>query len=228
MDKYKTLKEILETESQRIGSPDLTVEGIKAHLDTIIQIHGDIDKMYIKKFVGSTYRVPKKQKVIPTPLPVQVMDKECDPESFKQFKDLSRSKMSIDDLKYVFCNNPINDAMVRFYDMVDKDEFSVHFGTYNYNDENTQLFMTKNLVQGFKRQSDTVSKYIFGRVNIREIDGKFTIDVCVLIRGHDITLFNRAVEDGEYYQWRTMDMDSERDFITSCWSDGATVSIALL
>ena len=230
MEEYKKVDQMLLAVSQRLGVPELTEDAIKAHGVALVEQVKEVELMYVKKFLGSTYRVPKKpkQKSQPVPVSIKVAAVATEVVATPSFQDLAKPKTSMDDWKCAFCNNSINEAMKSFYEMLDRDEFSVWHGTYKYNDENTKLFMTKNLLLGFKGQCDVVSKYIFGQANIMEKEGKYAIELCLLIRGKDITLFNNAVEDGEYYSWRQVDVDRETDFLKEAWTNvGAAASLPL-
>ncbi len=56
-----------------------------------------------------------------------------------------------------------NDTMAKFWDMFDAEGWSLWIARYNYNSENTQLFMTSNLVGGFMQRSDAMRKWAFGK-----------------------------------------------------------------
>ena len=54
----------------------------------------------------------------------------------------------------------------QFYDMYDKEGWSVYACSYNYNDDNTILWQTSNLVTGFVQRCDSLRKYAMGTVQI--------------------------------------------------------------
>ncbi len=56
-----------------------------------------------------------------------------------------------------------NETMAKFWDMFDAEGWSLWIGRYNYNSENTHLFMTSNLVGGFIQRSDGIRKWAFGK-----------------------------------------------------------------
>ncbi len=91
---------------------------------------------------------PKKKELHP----LAVMDKE-NPSPF------------IGDVwKKLYSNSEdYNDTMAKFWDMFDAEGWSLWIARYNYNSENTRLFMTSNLVGGFIQRSDAMRKWAFGK-----------------------------------------------------------------
>ena len=65
MEEYRKAEKLLLVISQQIGVPELTEVAIQAHTAAIVDQVNEpmyIEPIYIKKFMGSTYRVPKKPK----------------------------------------------------------------------------------------------------------------------------------------------------------------------
>ncbi len=66
--------------------------------------------------------------------------------------------------KNIYSNSTdYNDTMDKFWDMFDAEGWSLWISRYNYNSENTRLFMTSNLVGGFIQRTDGMRKWAFGK-----------------------------------------------------------------
>ncbi len=84
--------------------------------------------------------------------PLAVLDKE------------NPSPFIADVWKKLYSNSEdYNDTMAKFWDMFDAEGWSLWIARYNYNSENTRLFMTSNLVGGFIQRSDAMRKWAFGK-----------------------------------------------------------------
>lgn len=121
-------------------------------------------------------------------------------------EELPRSPMVLDEWKRTFSNaENFYDAMPKFWDMLDREGWSIWFADYNYNSDNTVAFMTSNLVGGFMQRSDALRKYAFGTMAVLNNQAPFEIKGCWLMRGQEIKHMLEANPDAEYYTWTKME-----------------------
>lgn len=62
----------------------------------------------------------------------------------------------------IYSNNSYEDSMKQFWEMFDAEGWSLWICRYKFNEENTRLFMTSNLVGGFVQRSGEIRKWAFG------------------------------------------------------------------
>lgn len=120
------------------------------------------------------------------------------------------SKMVMDDWKVCYSNTkPLVKSMDWFWENLDTEGYSLWFSNYNYNSENTRMFMTCNAVRGFLQRSEGVRKYAFGVMAVlgEEGEGKGPIEItgCWLFRGDSAEHMIEANPDAEYYTWTKID-----------------------
>jgi elongation factor 1-gamma len=145
----------------------------------------------------------------PAPAPAPAPAKKAGP-----FDHLPKSSMSMDGFKTLFSNAP-NDAkgdrdyyavMDEFWSkMYDAEGYSVWFAEYNYNVENTQGFMTSNLVGGFVQRTDAIRKFAFGTMQVLNEEKPFEVFGCWMFRGDSVQPMMDANPDAEYYTWTKAD-----------------------
>jgi len=86
---------------------------------------------------------------------------------------------------------------------------------YKYDDENTVMFRTSNLVSGFIQRCDSVRKYSMGVLNMignaDEETPPFKVLGCFMFRGLEIPKVEMLEEnpDSEYYTWTKIDVSSD-------------------
>jgi elongation factor 1-gamma len=157
----------------------------------------------------------KKAAAAPAPAPAK-KTKPKDP-----LADLPKSTMIMDVWKKTYSNERTNGyytAMPKFWEMLDREGYSIWFQTYNYNADNVVDFQTSNLVGGYVQRCDAIRKYAFGAMQI--FNGPpYDIEGCWLIRGTSIQPMLDNNPDAEYYTWTQMNPDDEaqRERVGHLW-----------
>eukprot|EP01041_Mallomonas_annulata_P010634 gene10634-22201_t len=155
---------------------------------------------------------PKAEKKPKVPEPEDEDDEPLVPVEKKQdhpFKLLDQSNKSpfvMDEWKrtYSNCHGDYAGAMAYFWDKFDTEGWSIWRGDYMYNEENTVLFMTSNLIGGFMQRTEEIRKWLFGTLTIRGVAGTpggMKITNYFLIRGQDIKPLIDCNSDAECYKW---------------------------
>jgi len=123
--------------------------------------------------------------------PYKIMDREAP------------SKFSMDAWKKTFSNAKSGDeAMTKFWDIFDKEGWSLWHQNYNYNDENKMIFMTSNAVGGFQQRSDEIRKWAFGVMHVLGAEGSLIeIKGMWLFRGDTDQYMKDANDDANWYTW---------------------------
>jgi elongation factor 1-gamma len=127
---------------------------------------------------------------------------------------LPKSSLVMDAWKKMVSNNPPEVAMKWFWENFDKEGYSIWFHDYNYNSDNTVMFMTSNLVEGFMQRTDELRKYAFGQTLIlgeEDVSANFDVTGCFLFRGLDMNAMLEANPDAEYHTWRKVDIENTED-----------------
>lgn len=132
------------------------------------------------------------------------------PKKKGPFEGLPKSSMDLDEWKRTYSNSRGHwyDSMPKFWDMLDREGYSVWFCAYNYNDDNRVDFQTSNLVGGFVQRCDSLRKYAFGMMQIFQ-GPPFEVEGAWLIRGQSIQPMLEENPDAEYYTWTKVDVEDE-------------------
>jgi len=135
------------------------------------------------------------------------------PKGSNPLDQLPPTTMVLDEWKRQYSNNEGAVSIKWFFENVDKEGYSVWFCDYLYNEEQTQLFMTCNLVGGFLQRLDKLRKYGFGSVLIFENEAAkhFEISGAWLFRGQDIPAEMTGCDDSVLYTWKKADLNNEDD-----------------
>jgi len=154
--------------------------------------------------------------------PKKEAPKKEKPKTLKDIMNaLPKSPMILDVWKKLYSNTKDKaSVMQQFYDMYDKEGWTVYATKYNYDDDNTILWQTSNLVTGFIQRCDPLRKYAFGTVQIlanpgtEETGGKGNIFLrgAYLIRskeGSKHMVDNNP--DAEYWSWTPLDLTKDED-----------------
>eukprot|EP01038_Epipyxis_sp_PR26KG_P012273 gene12273-16459_t len=133
------------------------------------------------------------------------------------FKILDRSRPSpfiMDTWKKTYMNcDDYHVAMNIFWSTLDSNGWSIFRCDYKYNEENTMLFMTSNLIVGFIQRTEAIEKWLFGTLTIRgeEKQGCMKITGYFLIRGDSIQpLIAACIDYAEHYTWTKMNMPASQ------------------
>merc|ERR1711871_1592790 len=160
-------------------------------------------------------------------------------------KAMGRSSWDVDPWKKVYSNAPKNEEgkaeiMSQFFSEVNQDDWGVWTCDYNYDDDNTVLWMTGNLCEGFCARMDQIRKWSFGTVQLLQVPGteggkgNIKLRGCFVMRdptqGADQIV--KSNPDAEYWTWTKVDLNTEagRNVVTERWSkiyEGNTTSDGL-
>ncbi|CAI5700981.1 unnamed protein product [Peronospora effusa] len=121
------------------------------------------------------------------------------------------SSLNLDAWKVQYSNTKnLADAMTWFWEHLDTEGYSLWFCDYNYNNENTKMFMTCNAVGGFLQRSEAMRKYAFGVMDVCGAEGsEIIITGCWLFRGDSAQHMVEANPDAEYYTWKKAELNDE-------------------
>lgn len=174
------------------------------HQPSFSAVVGDVplcDKPMLAKGQSAAGGKTKEKKVAPVEAPKPKKKEEHPLVTLNKEKP---SKMVLDEWKVCYSNTkPLTKAMDWFWENLDKEGYSVWFCDYNYNNENTMMFMTCNAVGGFIQRSEAMRKFAFGVMDIVGEEGKsIEITGCWLFRGDSEKHMIEANPDAEYYTWK--------------------------
>lgn len=176
---------------------------------------------------------PKEEKPKPAPKPKDDDEEEDEkPKEKKEdhvFKLLDQSNPSpfgMDNWKrtYSNCKGDYVGAMNSFWETFEPEGWSLWRGDYKYNDENTVLFMTSNLIGGFIQRTEEIRKWFFGTMTIRGeagTPGGMKVTGVFLIRGQDITPLIKCNDDAECYTWTKINVpvsDADKAMVFEFWT----------
>jgi elongation factor 1-gamma len=114
-------------------------------------------------------------------------------------------------------------ALDEFWSTFDANGWSIWRGDYNYNEENSVLFMTSNLIGGFIQRTEEIRKWLFGTMTIRgeAKTGGMKITAYYLIRGQSIQPLIDCNTDAECYTWTKMAIpasDADKALLFEYWT----------
>jgi elongation factor 1-gamma len=114
-------------------------------------------------------------------------------------------------------------AMKEFWETFDPEGWSIFRGDYLYNDDNSVLFMTSNLIAGFIQRTEEIRKWLFGTMTIRGTAGKGTMKITAyyLIRGDSMKPLIDCNDDAEFYNWTKMEMpasEADKKLLFDYWT----------
>jgi len=138
---------------------------------------------------------------------------------------LPKPKMDLDEWKRTYSNakDIKAEAMPWFWQQIDaqnEGDYCLYFSHYKFNDENTKLFMTNNLVGGFVQRLDKLRKYGFGNVLIFGEEPRLEISGVWLFRGNEIPAEMKESDDFPSYDWVRVDLKdtAQRKLIEDYWA----------
>jgi len=136
-----------------------------------------------------------------------------EPKGSNPLDQLPPTSFVLDEWKRQYSNNDGAVSIKWFFDNVDREGYSVWFCEYLYSKEQTQLFMTCNLVGGFLQRLDKLRKYGFGSMIIFENEQEkcFEISGAWLFRGQDVPAEMTNCDDYVLYEWKKADLNNEDD-----------------
>jgi elongation factor 1-gamma len=181
-------------------------------------------------------KAPKKEKAKQEPKKKEEkkVEKEEQPEEEKKvkkpdhpFKIMDKEKPStfvMDTWKKTYSNcETYEAAMKEFWETFDPEGWSIFRGDYMYNDDNSVLFMTSNLIAGFIQRTEEIRKWLFGTMTIRGTAGKGTMKITAyyLIRGDSMKPLIDCNDDAEFYNWTKMEMpasEADKKLLFDYWT----------
>ena len=170
---------------------------------------------------------PKKKEKAPAPAPAPKPKKQEHPLAV--WMKEKKPKMHPDEWKKCYKNGPHNPggykgAVAQFWDMVDRDNYSLWICRYNHNEDNSQLWMTSNAIGGFCDRTEAIRKFSMGVMAVSGSDGKGNIFIsgCWLFLGDSKEHILECNPDAEYYTWEEIPKDkwddaATRELVTSFW-----------
>jgi elongation factor 1-gamma len=149
--------------------------------------------------------------------PFKIMDRE------------SPSTFVMDTWKKTYSNcETYEAAMTEFWETFDSSGWSIFRGDYMYDDDNSVLFMTSNLIAGFIQRTEEIRKWLFGTMTIRGTAGKGTMPITAyfIIRGDSIDPLVKCNDDAEFYKWTKMEIpasDADKKLLFDYWTSDTTL-----
>lgn len=148
---------------------------------------------------------------------------------FKVMDKTSPSSFVMDTWKKTYSNcETYEAAMTEFWSTVDAEGWSLWRGDYQFDNENSVLFMTSNLIGGFMQRTEEIRKWLFGTLTIRGTEGPGTMKITAyfLIRGQEIKPLQDCNPDAEYYTWTKMSLpasDADKALLFEYWTSDSTL-----
>jgi len=147
--------------------------------------------------------------------PYKIMDKEAP------------SKFSMDAWKKTYSNSrDYNETMNQFWDLFDKEGWSLWLQTYNYNEENKRAFMTSNAIGGYQQRTDEIRKWAFGVMDVLGTEEtSLEIAGVWLLRGDSVDCMVQANDDANWYTWKKLAgkgldaTDECKSTVTAYWTE---------
>eukprot|EP00736_Rhodelphis_marinus_P013519 Rmarinus@m.24562 len=142
---------------------------------------------------------------------------EPKPEKAKksELESLPPTPMDLNHFKRVYSNEETREsALPKFFDMYDKDGYSIWYCEYKHSDENTgPHFLCSNLIGGWFQRLDRLRKWGFGNVLVTDTPGEsfHRISGVWLFRGPNVPDVMTECDDCELYDWRKMDITNPAD-----------------
>lgn len=166
---------------------------------------------------------PKKEKPKEAPLEVAKEPKSKDP-----WAGLGGT-VDFDAWKRMYSNNDtVPTAMDYFWNIYDKENYSIWYGKYKYGDEIAMPFMASNLVRGMFQRLDKMRKNSMGSVCVFGSPPNIEISGVWFFKGQGLA-FELSPDwgvDYDTYDWKKLDADNEEDrktithyFAQEGWTD---------
>jgi len=134
-----------------------------------------------------------------------------EPKSKDPFDALPKGSFDFDDFKRFYSNNEESASIPYFWEKFDKENYSIWYGEYKYNEELTQVFMSCNLIGGMFQRLDKMRKQAFGSVCVFGENNNSSISGLFVWRGPGLA-FELTPDwqvDYEVYSWEKLDPESE-------------------
>jgi elongation factor 1-gamma len=188
----------------------------------------EFDGKKYAEFQGKTSTAPKekKEKKQPQQQPKKEAKKEeapeeldpaeaalaAEPKSKDPFDELPKGTFNMDDFKRFYSNEEEAKSIPYFWEKFDKENYSIWFGEYKYNNELQKVFMSCNLITGMFQRLDKMRKQAFASVCLFGTDNDSSISGVWVWRGQNLA-FELSPDwktDYDVYSWTKLDPDSDK------------------
>jgi len=150
------------------------------------------------------------------PEPVEEMDAaeealSLEPKSKDPFDALPKGTFNFEDFKRFYSNNDEALSIPHFWEKFDKENYSIWYGEYKYNEELTQVFMSCNLIGGMFQRLDKMRKQAFGSVCVFGENNNSSISGLFIWRGQGLA-FELSPDwqvDYDVYSWQKLEPEEE-------------------
>jgi len=124
---------------------------------------------------------------------------------------LPAGTFDMEDFKRFYSNNDEDKSVPYFWEKFDKENYSIWYSEYKYNDELTKIFMTCNLVGGMFQRLEKLRKNAFASVCVFGENDANAISGIWVWRGHELAfpLCPDWQIDYESYEWRKLDANTD-------------------
>lgn len=128
-------------------------------------------------------------------------EEEKKPKAKNPLDLLPKSTFDLDQFKREYSNKPIRDEAIPYlWANFDAAGYSLWWSKYKYNDENTKLFMTTNLVSVWYQRL-RIHKYAFGVTVIAGTEAEHEISGFWIIRGQEFPEIFADTAGTDSYDW---------------------------
>eukprot|EP00283_Hemiselmis_rufescens_P006143 CAMPEP_0173434648 /NCGR_PEP_ID=MMETSP1357-20121228/13165_1 /TAXON_ID=77926 /ORGANISM="Hemiselmis rufescens, Strain PCC563" /LENGTH=219 /DNA_ID=CAMNT_0014399531 /DNA_START=37 /DNA_END=696 /DNA_ORIENTATION=- len=125
-----------------------------------------------------------------------------------------KKEFSLDAWKRLYSNTEDTATIMgEFWDMFDKEGWSMWYTEYKNNDDYEKRIMASNLIGGWFQRLDATGtrKVAFGNVHVFGDEPKLEIAGCWLVKGQEVPQEFKDVVDYEQWDWIKVDTDSEEE-----------------
>merc|ERR1712071_396155 len=138
-------------------------------------------------------------------------EKKPAPKSKDPFDALPKGSFDFDDFKRFYSNNEESASIPYFWEKFDKENYSIWYGEYKYNEELTQVFMSCNLIGGMFQRLDKMRKQAFSSVCVFGENNNSSISGLFIWRGQGLA-FELSPDwqvDYDVYSWQKLEPEEE-------------------
>ncbi|KAK3093934.1 hypothetical protein FSP39_021959 [Pinctada imbricata] len=174
---------------------------------------GKKDKKEKKESKPKQAPLPKQEKASKKKEEEEEDDVPKEKESKDPFASMPKGTFNMDEFKREYSNkDTITEALPYFWKNFDKENYSIWYCEYLYNDELAKVFMTCNLVGGMFQRLDKLRKNAFASMCIFGEDGNNSISGIWIWKGHELAfpLDPNWQVDYESYKWEKLDANSPK------------------
>ncbi|VVC34386.1 Thioredoxin-like fold,Glutathione S-transferase, N-terminal,Glutathione S-transferase, C- [Cinara cedri] len=164
-----------------------------------------------KKAVAPKPKKEAKEVEVPEELDAADLILAAEPKSSNPFDALPKGTFNMDEFKKVYSNEEESKSIAYFWEHFDKENYSIWFGEYKYNNELQKVFMSCNLISGMYQRLDKMRKQAFASVCLFGTEGNSSISGVWIWRGQDLAfeMSNDWKVDYDVYTWKKLDANSE-------------------